>query len=171
MSEERLENLASLMDTHIHDGSNSAFIDIFDEDDTQTAIDDNEYMYASVAASDETHLEDDTEHILSGSTLEETIHTVDCPYPGTMRIKYDGKREVANARAVIYVYNIKGNEVDDFSQSLNLNSYDSYSQDVDVRIGYTVEIHLEKDITPAIGYLKNFEVCYDETKDQGISFI
>jgi len=159
------------MDTHPHDGGTSAYIDIFDETDTQTAIDDNEYMYASVLASDETQREDDTEHALDGSSLDETIYTIQCPYPGTMRIKYDGKREVTNARSVIYVYDMKGAETDSVVQSLNLNSYAAYSEDFTVRIGYTIEIHLEKNIIPAIGFLKNFEVCYELTKNQGVSFI
>lgn len=170
MPEERIQNLEGLMNSHVHDGSNSNSIDIFNNDDTQTAIDDNEYMFATATASDNMKIEDATEHALDGDALSETIYTLNCPYNGTIRIKYDGKEEVTNAQVKIEVRDIKTVYVIEYSRSLNLN-YVAYSRDIDVKIGYKIYIKLTKQIIPAIGYLKNFEVCYDITKNQGTSFI
>ena len=169
--EDRVKNQEHLMDTHSHKGGASVNLDLFDEEDTSQSIEDNEYIFGHITASDTTKLEDATEHVLDGSDLEENIYTIRIAYPGTIRIKYDGKREVTNAWAKIYIYDIEGGNVTSTEQFLNLGSYVSYSEDFDVKIGYSIGINLRKAITPAKAYLKNFEVCYDITKDQGTSFI
>lgn len=167
--ENRIADQEHLMATHVHKGNVSYKLDTLSETDVDALILANEDIYASITASDEVRLEDATE-ITNVSEGVKLIYTISNAYPGTIRVKADGKESVTgDAFIVVLIKNPEGTQTDSESFPLTTD-YVSYSDDFTVGIAYTVEIQLNTS-GGATGYMKNVEICYDITKDQGVTFL
>lgn len=167
--ENRIEDQEHLMATHVHKGNVSYKLDTLSEDEVNDLIEENEQLFADITASDEMKLEKTTEvtNVAEGVKL---IYTISNAYPGTLRVKVDGKESVTgDAFIVVLIKDSEGTQTD--SESFDLTTdYVSYSNDFTVGMAYTIDVQLNTS-GGATGYMKNLSVCYDIDKNQGVEFI
>lgn len=167
--EKRIEDQEHLMATHVHKGNVSYKLDTLSEDEVDDLIEENEQIFADITASDEVRLEDATEVTNVGEGVK-LIYTVSNAYPGTLRVKYEGKDSVTgDAFIVVLIKDSEGTQTDSNSDSLTTD-YVAYSNDFTVGMAYTIEVQLNTS-GGATGYMKNFSICYDIDKNQGVEFI
>lgn len=114
--------------------------------------------------------EGDTTEVTNVAEGVKLIYTLSNAYPGTLRVKADGKESVTgDAFIVVKILDPQGSQTD--AESFDLTTdYVSYSHDFTVGIAYTIEINLNTS-GGATGYMKNVEICYDIEKNQGVNFI
>jgi len=167
--ENRIEDLAHLMATHPHKGNVSTKLDTLSETEVNALILAEEDIYADITASD-AEKEGDTTEVTNVATGVELIYTLSNAYPGTLRVKADGKESVTgDAFIVVRINDPEGDQTDANSFDLTTD-YASYSHDFTVGIAYTIDILLNTS-GGATGYMKNVSICYDIDKNQGVNFL